>query len=50
MDIIECPDCGFGGTNTEFEISLSDECFCPECGCEFLLPDEDDEYEDQSED
>lgn len=36
MWIITCPTCGFKGTEDEFQMSLSDECFCPN-GCEWFL-------------
>lgn len=48
--IITCPRCGHVGDDETFEMSLSDECFCPECDQEFILdthdPDDDDEEEE----
>ena len=43
--IIICPTCGHKGSPQDFDMSLSDECFCPN-GCEWFLielADEDDE-------
>ena len=32
---ITCPTCGFVGTSDDFDMSLSNECFCPK-GCEWF--------------
>lgn len=37
---IVCPLCGFTGNERAFDMSLSDECFCPACEYDFLLLDE----------
>lgn len=48
--ILTCPECGHrGGDESDFQISLGDECFCPKCKCKFILDrgdDEDDEDEE----
>jgi hypothetical protein len=44
---ITCPTCGYQGSEVDFDMSLADECFCPN-GCDwFSISDDDDEDEDQ---
>ncbi len=48
--IIKCPRCTFKAGNSKFNMSLSDECTCPECGALFLLfTGLDDDEEEESE-
>lgn len=42
---ITCPSCALVATDKQFDMSLSDECFCPKCGCDFILELEDDDDE-----
>ncbi len=46
---LTCPYCGFQGGETEFGMSLADECFCPKCGEDFLLGHDDDEDDELDE-
>ena len=39
--IITCPDCGYAGSNIDFDMSLCDECFCPMCTMYFILEEDD---------
>ncbi len=40
---ITCPVCAYSGPESEFELSLCDEAWCPKCGCDFVLEWPDDE-------
>lgn len=43
---VQCPKCGYRGYDTEFEVSMSDEAFCPACNYNFEIePIDDDEFE-----
>ena len=46
MQLSQCPYCQHAGTDVDFERSPSGECFCPRCGGEFLI-EEDDEDADE---
>jgi hypothetical protein len=37
MGNLTCPYCEYVGPDTEFDVSLADECFCPKCGREFMV-------------
>lgn len=41
--ILTCPYCGHRAGEAEFDVSLVCECWCPVCGKEFMVEDEDDE-------
>lgn len=38
--ILICPECRFQGPIEEFDCSLSDECWCQKCNCEFQIEEE----------
>lgn len=47
---LACPFCGFeGGDRSDFNISLCDECFCPECNERFELDDPDEDEDEEGE-
>ncbi len=48
--IITCPRCDYKADAEEFDVSLSDECFCPKCGEYFLLELESDGDDDREND
>lgn len=39
---ITCPNCRDVGDEIFFRMSCADECFCPRCGIEFMLEEDDD--------
>ena len=55
MWFVKCPKClYYGSVEKDFDMSCSDECFCPRCGESFVMEyeiedDDDREYEDEEE-
>lgn len=46
MEVI-CPNCGYASHAEQFEMSLSDECFCPKCGVEFIVEEQESDDVDE---
>lgn len=44
---VTCPNCYYHGRAEEFEVSTSDEAFCPKCNEEFLIDDDNEGDEEE---
>jgi len=47
MTYVTCPNCYYHGRAEEFEVSTSDEAFCPQCKEEFLIDDDNEGEEEE---